>query len=111
MAINVSTKIAIDLPAKEVANYAFEPSNDPVWIGGISKANLLTERPVGKGTRVLRLAKFMGKTIDYILEVIEFEEDHLMVMKSIKSPFPMVVTYQFDKINENKTLALIRVEG
>src|SRR5215213_589828 len=111
MAIDVLVKTEIDRPRKEVATYAFDPDNDPLWIGGIKEAHLLTRRPVGLGTRVQRLAKFMGKTIDYVLEVTDFETDRLMVMKSLKSPFPMKVTYRFDDLDNNKTLAQIRVEG
>lgn len=111
MALDVLVKTEIDRPRKEVATFAFEPDNDPLWIGGIKEAHLLTKRPVGLGTKVQRLAKFMGKTIDYVLEVIAFEEERLMVMKSVKSPFPMKVTYRFDDLENNKTLAQVRVEG
>jgi hypothetical protein len=111
MALNVLAETEIDRPVSEVAAYAFEPTNDPKWIGGITNADLLTPRPVGLGTQVQRLAKFMGKTIDYILEVVEYVPAHLMVMKSIKSPFPMRVTYQFDSLGAEKTKASVRVEG
>jgi hypothetical protein len=46
----------------------------------------------------------MGRIIDYVLEVRTFEPDHLMVMESIKSPFPMHVTYQFDALDTGNTL-------
>jgi hypothetical protein len=111
MAIDVITKIEINRPVAAVAQYAFEPTNDPLWIGGIKEANLLTERPISKGTQVRRLAKFMGKTMDYILEVTEYHENHLMEMQTVKGPFPMVITYQFDPFGETKTFAQIRVQG
>lgn len=111
MAIDVNTKIEINRPIETVAQYAFEPNNDPLWIGGITEAHLRTERPIRKGTKVQRLAKFMGKTIDYTLEVTEFQENHLMEMQTVQGPFPMVVTYQFDKFGDNKTFAQIRVQG
>lgn len=50
MAIDVITKLEINRPVALVAQYAFEPTNDPLWIGGIIQAKLLTERPVDKGT-------------------------------------------------------------
>jgi hypothetical protein len=53
----------------------------------------------------------MGRTIDYILEVRTLEPDHLMIMESIKSPFPMHVTYQFDALDSGTTRAMIRVQG
>jgi Polyketide cyclase / dehydrase and lipid transport len=53
----------------------------------------------------------MRRTIDYVLEVRTLEPDHLMVMESIKSPFPMHVTYQFDALDPGTTRATIRVQG
>jgi len=111
MAIDVTAQMEILKSRQDVAAYAFEPSNDPAWIGGIWKAELLTERPVGTGAQVQRLARFLGREINYILEVGEFEPDHLMVMQSVKGPFPMKVTYRIDEAGGDKALASIRVEG
>lgn len=111
MAIDVTAQMEILKNRRDVAAYAFEPSNDPAWIGGIWKVELLTDRPVGTGAQVQRLAKFLGREIDYVLKVGEFEPDHLMVMESIKGPFPMKVTYRIDEAGGDKAVASIRVEG
>jgi uncharacterized membrane protein len=111
MAIDVTATTEIDRPADTVAAYAFEPTNDPTWIGGISEATLLTPRPIAHGTRVQRLAKFLGRTIDYVLEVTSFEPTRAMVMDSVKGPFPMRVTYRFEPVGTSRTQASIRVEG
>jgi hypothetical protein len=111
MGLDVSVSTEIRQDSRIVAAYAFEPTNDPTWIGGITQATLLTPRPIGQGTRVRRLARFLGKTIDYILEVREFEPERLMVMESIQSPFPMRVHYQFDRLAPDKTRAQISVQG
>ena len=110
MAIDVSASILIGAPRATVAQYATEPLNDPRWIGGISHAEVLTKRPLGPGTQIRRLASFMGKTIDYILEVVEFDENALLLMKSVKGPFPIIVSYQFDH-HDSGTFMRIRVQG
>ncbi|NOU89148.1 hypothetical protein GC102_25860 [Paenibacillus sp. LMG 31460] len=110
MGIDVSAKLVIAKSRIEVAQYAMEPTNDPKWTKGIKEAELLTERPIGLGTQVRRMATFLGKEIHYVLKVVEYKSEQLMVMQSIKGPFPMKVTYQFDDEND-ATLAQIRVEG
>src|SRR5260370_8391234 len=95
MPLDVTAHLEIQRDSKAVAAYAFEPANDPIRIGGISQAKLLTPRPIGTGTQVQRRAKFLGRSIDYILEVRTLEPDHLMAMESIKSPFPSHPTDQF----------------
>ena len=66
MGIDVSAKLVIAQSRKEVARYAMEPTNDPKWTKGITEAELLTERPIGMGTQVRRIAKFLGKEIHYV---------------------------------------------
>ena len=71
---------------------------------------MLTDPPMGEGTQVSRVASFLGKRIDYILEVIGYEPTSRLTMRSIKSPFPMNVTYEFEEA-PGGTLARIRIEG
>src|SRR3990172_10188568 len=79
-----------------VAGYATEPGNDTSWIGGIKQVRVVTEGPVGVGTRVERVAYFMGRRIEYVLEVVGMETGRRLEMASVKAPFPMRVTYEFE---------------
>jgi uncharacterized membrane protein len=110
MAVDVRAEIVINRPRDEVASYAMNPDNDPVWITGISEATMLTERPLAEGTRVQRLARFLGRRIEYVLEVVEHEPVALLAMRSVKGPFPMEVTYEFQEVAEG-TLVRIRLQG
>ena len=74
------------------------------------EAKALTEPPVGKGTQVERIATFLGKRIVYVNEVVEFDSRTLLVMQSIKGPFPMTVSYRFED-GASGSLARIRVQG
>jgi hypothetical protein len=90
--------------------YATDPRNDPVWIGGISEAELLGDPPLEKGSSVRRVASFMGRRIEYVLEVAELEPGAMLAMRSVRSPFPMAVTYSFEPADGGTRMA-IRVEG
>ena len=78
---------------EEVAAFASDPDNDPAWIGGIVEAKTLTDPPFGKGTRVARVASFLGRRMEYEPEVVEYEPNALVSMKA-ESPFPMTVRYE-----------------
>lgn len=110
MGIDVSVQTHIRRPRSQVAAFAMDPGNDTTWIGGISHARALTPAPIGKGTQVERVAGFLGRRIEYVLEVVEHEPEALMAMRSVRSPFPMAVTYRFEEA-EGGTLAHLRVEG
>ena len=110
MAIDVKAEVVISRPRNEVATYAINPENDPIWITGITEAKMLTQPPLGEGTKVERVAKFLGKRIEYVLEVVEYDPKALVVLRSVKGPFPMRVTYEFEEASEG-TLARIRIQG
>ena len=110
MPIDVIAELIINSPRDKVAAYATNPENDPVWVSGISEARLVTEPPLGQGAQVDRVASFMGKRIEYVLEVVEWAPGSLMAMRSVKGPFPMEVSYQFEDA-PGGTLARINVRG
>lgn len=110
MSVDVTAEREIARPREEVAAFATDPANDTTWIGGISEAELVTDPPVEVGSRVRRVASFLGRRIDYVMEVEGFEPGRRIEMRSIKSPFPMRVTYVFDDAPAG-TRARIRVEG
>jgi hypothetical protein len=110
MAIDVTADAVIHRPLAEVAGYATDPDHETQWIGGIKQSRRLSGGPVSKGTRVERLAMFLGKRIDYVLEAVEYEPDRRIVMRSVKSPFPMDVTYEFEPADD-ATRMRIRIQG
>lgn len=110
MPIDIIASIAIAADRNEVWRYATDPANDPMWITGISSAAWATEPPLREGTRVERSASFMGRTIEYVLEVVEHLPGSRLRMKSIRAPFPMDVTYEFAD-SGTEVAASIRVRG
>lgn len=87
--------------------------HDHEWTQGIRQAALT--RPAGSdgfgvGAQVTRTAYFLGKRIDYVLEVTEYQPPTVLDMQSVAGPMPMHVTYRFDP-HADGTLASIRVRG
>ena len=110
MAIDTRAVIVVARPREEVAGYLRDPGNDPAWIGGLRSARLVTEPPVGVGSRVERVASFLGRRIEYLNEITELSGTRL-AMRSVRSPFPMRVTYGFDDAADDATEVSVRVEG
>lgn len=94
MGIDITVETAIRLPRATVAAFVTDPANEPAWIKGIVESTPVTPGPIRTGSRVRRLAKFMGRQIDYAPEVIELDPDRRLVMKTDK-PFPMTIEYEF----------------
>ena len=109
MAIDTRAVIAVARPREQVAAYLRDPGNDPRWIGGLRSARLVTEPPVGVGSQVERVARFLGRRVEYVNEITELTGTRL-AMRSVRSPFPMRVTYGFDDAGD-ATEVSVRVEG
>lgn len=110
MPVDVSVTGTIECPRDLVAAYLRDPANDTEWIGGIRSARLLTPGPVGVGSQVERVAAFLGRRVEYVLEVTDLTDDAL-AMRSVRSPFPMRVRYAHRDAGDGATRVLVRVEG
>jgi hypothetical protein len=110
MAVNVTATGIIDRSRDEVAAYLRDPANDTSWIGGIRSARLLAPGPVTVGSQVERVASFLGRRVEYVNEITELTADRL-AMRSVRSPFPMRVTYGHRDAGNGTTEVSVRVEG
>ena len=109
MPIDVTAEATIGRPRSNVVVFVSDPANDTQWIAGIKEAHAVTEGPVGVGSRVARVASFLGRKIEYVNEIDRLDES-VLEMHSVKGPFPMHITYSFDEDGAS-TLARIRVQG
>ena len=107
--VDIQAQVVIDRSRDDVARFAMDPSNDPTWIGGIAEATMLTDPPFGKGTKVRRVASFLGRRMEYTPEVVEYVPNTRLVM-STDTPFDMTISYEFEERGA-ATLARIRVQG
>ena len=73
MPVDVTVEEEIARPRETVAAFATDPANDTRWIKALSHARKLTDGPVAPGTRVERIASFLGREIVYVNEVVAFE--------------------------------------
>ena len=110
MALDETAEIHISRPADEVAAYMFDPAQDPTWIGGISEAEALGMTPVTVGSRVRRRASFLGRRIDYVMEVVALDPGRRLAMHAVEAPMPMDVTYEVEPATDG-AIARVRVQG
>src|SRR5215210_123768 len=110
LAMDVQVQTDIAGPRERVAAYLFDWRNDTSWIGGISEAQRVDDGEFGVGSRVARVSRFLGKRIEYVNEVVELEPGRRLVMRSVKGPFPMRVTYELEDAAAG-TLVRLRNQG
>ena len=61
MAVDVSAEIEIARPRSEVAAFAWDPRNAPVWYQRINEVRWNSAKPLAVGSRIVFVAEFMGR--------------------------------------------------
>jgi uncharacterized protein YndB with AHSA1/START domain len=112
MALDVTATVRIDAPPERVAAVEFDPARDPEWIGGVDRVERLTPPPLAVGSEVRRLGGFLGRPIEWVMQVQALEPGRHVGMHALKSPFPMDVEYQLEPVDGGRaTRASIRIRG
>lgn len=111
MAIDVSTQIEIRRPRATVANYAANPDKAPAWYANIKAVEWRTPPPLGLGSRVDFVARFLGRSLAYTYEVVDFVPGERLMMRASEGPFPMETTYVWEALGEGLTRMTLRNRG
>ena len=71
----------------------------------------LTPKPVQVGSKVAFVAQFLGRTLRYTYEVVEYKPDERLVMRTAQGPFPMETTYTWTALGDDRTRMTLRNRG
>ncbi|MGD6780010.1 SRPBCC family protein [Sutcliffiella horikoshii] len=109
--VNVITEIIINCPKIHVADYAANPDHAPVWYDNINSSDWKTPKPLQLGSQIAFRARFLGKDLAYIYEIVEFIPGEKLTMKTAQGPFPMETTYTWAAIDSNTTKMTLQNKG
>ncbi len=109
--VDVSSEVTIACPIHRVASYAADPSNAPEWYVNIRSVEWRTPPPVGKGSQVAFEARFLGRTLNYTYEIVEYVPDERLAMRTAEGPFPMETTYTWAARSPTVTTMTLRNRG
>lgn len=110
MSVDVLTETVIDRPPAEVAAFAGDPTNAPRWYVNIRSVEWKTPPPA-VGSRMAFVARFLGRTLAYMYEVIQLVPGERMVMGTAEGPFPMETTYTWTPTETGGTRMTLRNRG
>lgn len=111
MTVDVVTETEIARPRAEVAAYACDPDNATEWYENIESSEWRTPPPLGPGTRIAFVARFLGRRLEYTYEVAEHVPGERFVMRTADGPFPMETTYGFEDRPDGGTRMTLRNRG
>jgi uncharacterized membrane protein len=109
--IDVTTRTEINLPRREVSEFAGDPGNTARWYKNIESVEWLTDPPARVGSRLRFSARFLGRTLSYVYEIREVEPGVRLVMTTAEGPFPMETTYAWQDAGPGRTRMMLRNRG
>src|SRR5688500_16003055 len=107
MGVHAVSEVVIERPREAVAAFASDPRNDMTWIKAFVRVEPPADLPLRVGSQVTRTARFMGRDIEYVLETVEHEPGRRLAMRTVRGPFAMDVTYEFDDAPEGTRMRII----
>jgi uncharacterized protein YndB with AHSA1/START domain len=110
-AVDVTTAIEIARPRQVVAAYAADPDHVRDWYANIDRVAWETEKPLGIGTRLAFVARFLGRTLSYTYQVTDFVPAERLVMATAEGSFPMETTYTWVDLPGRGTRMTLRNRG
>ncbi|RSM47407.1 ATPase [Amycolatopsis balhimycina DSM 5908] len=111
MTVDVRTEIVIGLPRDQVAGYTIDPTHAPEWYANIESVEWETPAPLGVGSRLAFVARFLGRRLAYTYEIADLVPGERLVMRTAQGPFPMETTYTFTEHGNTSTRMTLRNRG
>jgi hypothetical protein len=103
-------KISIDSSPATVAGIVFNPERDSEWLSGVLSAKVVTGDGIAVGTRILKKAEYFGKRYDAEFEVMEFEPDKRLRLKTdVPLAFEVILQISGDGSRSELEMALVAV--
>jgi uncharacterized membrane protein len=109
--VDVTSAIEIARPREVVASYAADPDHVRDWYSNIDRVTWETDKPLAIGTRLAFVARFLGRTLSYTYQVIDFVPGARLVMATAEGPFPMETTYTWSDLPGEGTHMTLRNRG
>jgi uncharacterized membrane protein len=94
----VERTLVINQPVERVFAYVTNPRNNPKWQPDILQSRVTPDEPTCVGTRVTDVRSLLGHKLELTTEVIEFEPNKMMRVKSASGPVPLSGCITFESI-------------
>lgn len=96
--IEVEVSIDVDAAPADVAAFWFDWTNNPRWQVGMESCTWTSEPPLRVGSTYDQQARMLGRPIVSSFEVVEFEPDRLLRIRTTAGTLPLDITRRIDPL-------------
>ena len=103
----VERTLIINQPVEKVFTYVTNPRNNPKWQPDILDSRVSPDEPTHVGTRVTDVRSLLGRKLELTTEVIEFELNKMLHIKSTSGPIPFSAYITFESVSGGTKINLL----
>lgn len=108
--IKAETSVVINRPVEKVFEFVNASENAPQWRSGVLESWQTSEGPIGVGTTLTEVIRFLGRRIESTFEVMEYEPNRKISAKTTSGPISFEVSRTFESV-EGGTRLTVTIEG
>ena len=101
--MKVNHSVTINLPLEDTFAYVANFENLTHWSGVVIAVRKNSPGAIRVGTTLRSTIRLLGRWMDMVFEVIEFEPGRYLTVKSISGGTPCLFCYQFDPAEDSTT--------
>jgi hypothetical protein len=101
--MNVEQSIVINLPTDDIFAYITDVDNWVEWSGAVIAVRKTSPGTMCVGETFRGTSRFLGRSLDTVFEIVEFEPGHLLTIKSTSGLAPCVFCYRFVPVEGGET--------
>ena len=92
----IKASVVINRPVEDVFAYVADPEKVSQWAGPVIESKQTSEGSVGLGTTTSRVTQFLGRTIEAIHVITEYEPGRVYADRTTSGPVPIHSRILFD---------------
>lgn len=105
--IQLERSVLIERPVEDVFSFVSNFENESKWCEEVVRTQKTSEGPIGVASTFTDHVEFMGRTIESSYEVVAYEPNRAVTIKTSSGPVPFVATYSFDGADGVTKLAIL----
>jgi hypothetical protein len=108
--MKIAHSVIIHLPPMNIFAYTTNLDNLVEWSGAVIAVRKISVGEMAAGTTMRITLRFLGRWMDAIYEVVEFELDHCVALKCISAVAPCAFSFVFEPTEGGGTRVLQEAE-
>jgi uncharacterized membrane protein len=105
--MRIERSATIDQPVDLVFDYVSTPENDPTWVPGSLRHEMLSPAPMRVGSITEEDVGFLGRRIRYAWEITHYEPPTAIALQSISGPIPATICVLLESVDGVRTKVIL----